>query len=373
MKYCFVYEKKEAYEDIIKYLLEKDIAIFYSKKNDVFMDKGGNKIDITGMKIYPKTGVYQAGYLCDAIVNKGGIPLVTRKENEKVDNWPNYYKTKRKLKVFKGKELLDKNVCEQIKREYGNEVFFKTLNKNYSEIINVDYLLDDKSLLSRTIKAHENDKFVISEKVNRKKDNIGNLEYRVFVIEGRIKSISRITDTVFHKIDKEVYEKILEIIKSLKDFSSSYVIDVFEYLKKEETVFDVVEFNSLPASGTYLYNSIIDFFEENMLHDDIYKIAVEKSKYLEEIKRLNNNKIDIEGSKYFEDQGSFAYDLIGIYMFGGTGMLHFDGVNKIDRDSLGMHGSLISLDNILSSDNFIDEDLTIIDRDSQITKSKPNN
>ncbi len=380
MIYCFVkgLEFSNFLENSKQYCLENDMAIFYSKKEDIFVDKDGNIIDIKGMKIFPKTGVYESDYLCDAILNKGGIPIVTKEENHVVDSWPNYYKTKRKLNVFTGKELLDKEICESIKKEYGNEVFFKTLNKNYSEIIKVNYLIDHESVLSRTIKAHENDKFVISEVVNRKKDEIGNLEYRIFVIDGRIKNISRITSTVFHKIDKYVYDKVLEIIESLKNFPKSYVVDVFEYERQGKEEFDVVEFNSLPASGIYLYNSIIDFSEENMFHDDIYKIAVEIRDYLEKIKSFNNTTINVNGSKHFEDRGSFAYDLIGVYLFGFAGGMHFDGIKEVRSEMLGKHGCLmngfVSSKNLTSDDRIYSEDdgSTELTSDSQFRK-KTNN
>ena len=109
-------------------------------------------------------------------------------------------------------------------------------------------------------------------------------EYRVFVIEGKIVSISRFTDYVFHKIEPSIYEKALKITSNLKGFPSSYVIDFFEYEKNGNKKFDVLGFTPSPASGTYLYNSIIDFCSNNILHENIYQISLEKRSKLEEKK-----------------------------------------------------------------------------------------
>lgn len=276
--------------------------------------------------------------LCDAIVRKGGIPFVTKEDDERVRNWPNYYKTKRKTEIFTGRQLLDKKQAIKIKEEYGDKIFFKTLQKNFSDIILADYLIDSESLLSRTIKEHKEEKFIISEVVDRKKDELGIIEYRVFVVGGRIKSISRYTLSKLHRIDKKVFDRIFEIVNSIENFPKDYVVDIFEYEKDGETELDVVEFNNVTTAGTYLYNSKLDFSGENILHDDINRIGEEKGWALN--KSLNYKYKDGTGSRFFNHPGSFAGDLESIYLYGMPGWMVIHGMIDLDFKHLGMHGSL---------------------------------
>ena len=273
-------------------------------------------------------------------------------------SWLKHYKPIRKMQIYNGSELLDDDILNKIKKEYGNEIFFKTVKKDYSEQFETDYLLDKESLISRCIKEHQNDEFMISEPVKILKDDIGQKEYRIFVIENKIVSISRFTDYVFHKIDPEVYEKSLNIVNGLKDFPSSFVMDVFEYERNGKKEFDVLEFNPISASGSYLYNSLVNFNNNNILHDNEYLIAEEKMENLEEIKKRNQKKITGSASKLFNAPKSFSYDLKSIYMIGTTCGFLYDGIDRITKENLSMHGSVISFENLVVNELFLDSSIS---------------
>ena len=79
-----------------KYAKELGKYLFYDEKKDIFLDKDGNIVDITGLDIFPRTGVLQADVLINAIYNHGGTSTwVKVDDGEKVMSWPDYIRTKR--------------------------------------------------------------------------------------------------------------------------------------------------------------------------------------------------------------------------------------------------------------------------------------
>lgn len=360
MFYCFYGESDLSYgvENLLNYTKKVGKAIIYNNEKDCFVDSNGKEIDIKDMKIYPRAGVFQEEKLCTAIEKHGGKSLCTKDNIDFCTSWLKHYKPIRKMQIYNGSELLDNDILNKIKKEYGNEIFFKTVKKDYSEQFETDYLLDKESLISRCIKEHQNDEFMISEPVKILKDDIGQKEYRIFVIENKIVSISRFTDYVFHKIDPEVYEKSLNIVNGLKDFPSSFVMDVFEYERNGKKEFDVLEFNPISASGSYLYNSLVNFNNNNILHDNEYLIAEEKMENLEEIKKRNQKKITGSASKLFNAPKSFSYDLKSIYMIGTTCGFLYDGIDRITKENLSMHGSVISFENLVVNELFLDSSIS---------------
>ena len=82
-----------------KFAKELDKYLFYDEDKDIFFDKDGNEVDVAGYNILPRTGVYQAEKLVDAIYksNKVNKP-VTLIFFEKLENhlltfflWSLYY------------------------------------------------------------------------------------------------------------------------------------------------------------------------------------------------------------------------------------------------------------------------------------------
>lgn len=138
MLYCF--DKKLPF-DYSK--LEMEISklngngILYDNELKVFTDFKGNKIDITGKLIFPRTGVIQIYKMNDDIINQGGIPIVTNEQINMIEDWPKYYNTDRKMKILKGRDLINSNVISELESVYGKEVFLKTKSKNFNSVISI--------------------------------------------------------------------------------------------------------------------------------------------------------------------------------------------------------------------------------------------
>lgn len=344
MYYCFIKNMKDSddTEYIKKYCSLNNIAIFYSIDEDKFYDKDNNVISISGKKIFPKTWSKYEEEICGAIEKHGGLSIVSKDEIIRCLNWYKYYNTKRKLEVLKGKDLLDYETIKRIKEEYGNIIFFKTIMKDYSGNLNVEYLKDKESLISRTLSYHLDDEFIISEKVNITEDDLGQKEYRLFVVDGKITSISRTTPYVFHKIEPHIYEEVKKIVEKAKLIASSFVMDIFEYEKDDKMNIDVVEFNPIVASGLYLYNSLIDLSGNNILHDDAYLVGFEQRQKLKDLIEMDCKKIKSNPSKVFNSLNTFAGDLKSIYVSGKPGTISYDLVSTITDDMLKEHGFIMN-------------------------------
>lgn len=306
---------------------KQEIGILYDSKLKKFTDFLENEVDITGKTLFPRTGSTQIFKMNEMIIKRGAVPVVSNEEINKVENWTKYYKTKRKIKVYKGKELIEK--IEEIEKEFGKNIFIKTVKKNFSDVISVSLLKDKECIFYKTLEYHLEDEFVVSEPVNIISDKYGLKEYRCFVINNEAYNISRYTTEVFHQIDSKVLEKLNDIINSVKGiFPSSYVVDLMEYKIEQNKFIDVVEFNPIHGSGLYLYNSVLEK-REDILNKNIKKVAKEFM--------LNIDSCSIDGKVINERRNlynikGFSNDLMCMYITGEIGLSIASDVNIAPKD-----------------------------------------
>ena len=353
--YCYS-TTKGTFAGESEYAKEKGVFIFYDEDNDIFIDKDGNEVDVSELEIFPRTGVLQAKKLVEAIHRHNARCIVGEGDYDKTLDWPKYISTKRKNVIMSGQEILDNP--ELIIETFGvDRVFFKTKNKNYSQIIDVEKLMAKEGNFYQAIKAHKDDDFIISDVVDIVHDDSGPLEYRGFVIDGELFTVSRVHDYLMGKVDAGIIKKMQEVIDeaSSSDFPKSFVVDVFVCKEDGETYVDVLECNPIVASGTYLYNSV---FERNssLEHDDVLSsIPEEKMKY----GHLDAYSLTAGNwgcpSICYELPGGFAADLMSFAFFGSAsnGMyFHFDMASNIDPLNIGsdFSMSLVEDENGLCSD-----------------------
>lgn len=254
--------------------------------------------------------------------------------------------------MLTGKDLLDEEVIERLEQIYGTELFLKTLNKDFSSVIPIELLKDKECAFYKTLVYHPNTEFFISEKVNIEQDQYGEKEYRCFVVDGEIYNISRFTSQILHEIEPQVLEKVQKIVASLKGiFPKNYVLDVFEYELNGDKDLDVVEFNSIDASGLYLYNSCIEK-SEDLLHTDPNYVATEFRSSLEDC--TSEGKITIDRQNLYSIPGTFSNDLCGMCMFGVLGVKVLDA--HISPQDFGRHVPMINLGSFVNPVQF-DNDL----------------
>ena len=305
-------------------------GMLYDSKLKIFTDFDGNIIDIKGKLIFPRTGGEQINDMNDEIIKHGGIPILFNNEVEMVESWPDYFSTERKCKIFKGKDLINFDIVEEIEEIYGEEIFFKTKVKNFSAIIPVTLLLDQECALYKTLMHHLEDDFIISKKVNVVEDAYGLKEYRCFVVNNEIYNISRYTTTILHSIEPKVLEFAKSIVEKLKGvFPDYYVLDLFEYQVNGHNNIDVLEFNPIQAAGLYLYNSCMKK-SDDILHENSNNIAYE---FIDRIDECTvEGKISSDASNLYDYPNGFSNHLRSICLTGNIGTSFVHGLYLSSKD-----------------------------------------
>ncbi len=323
MLYCF--DKKMNFDytaSEIKVAKLNNNCIFYDD-NNTFLDSEGNNVDIEGKIIFPRTGSEQIFDMNDAIEKKGGIPVISNAEVNKVLSWPNYYLSDRKIQILKGSNLINPDIISYLESIYGKEIFLKTKVKNFNSIISTQLLRDKECAFYKTLMHHLDDEFIVSKKVDIVEDNYGKKEYRCVIINNEIYNISRITIDVLHGIDSEILKKLGTIIEQMKNiFPPYYVVDLFEYYDEHgKPNLDVLEFNPIHASGIYLYNSVIEK-SNDLLHTNLRNISRE---FLDGINEYTiDGKVNDNRESLYNVRNSFSYDLRSICLTGGLGLTFSD-------------------------------------------------
>lgn len=347
-------------------------GIFYDSTLKTFLDYEGNEVDIKDMLLFPRTGWSQIYDMNYAIVEHGGHPILTNEEIDIVVSWPNYFKTIRGMRIVKGKDLLVPSIIDDIERSYGNEIFFKTKDKDFHDVISIDLLRDPECAFYKTILHHLEDEFIISEEIDVVNDNYGVKEYRCFVVNGELMNISRMTVSVFHSIEQDVLNKAMEVVNKLSDpFPKSYSFDLLEYEKDGERIIDVSEFNPIHEAGLYLYNSVMSK-SEDILHSNMKSISYEFIDMLDQCSFdgsvINDRKNEFDGPN------TFSNDLISICINGDVGLQYT--TLYIDSSDYSRHEGMLNDFAVIDSDaelfsaeeNYEDSDNPLLDKVNALLK-----
>lgn len=312
----FDYSKKEM--AIAKHMGN---GILYDIVLETFTDFSGNKVDINGKLLFPRTGYTQIYKMNNAILKNGGKLRVSSEEINKLTEWPKYYKTKRKMKIYLGSDLINSEVINEIENEFGKTIFIKTVKKNFSCIIPITLLKDKDCVFYKTLLYHPEEKFAISEPVKILKDEYGQKEYRCFVINNEPYNISRFTTDVFHQIDAYVLEELQKIISSMKGvFPCDYVVDLMEYESNQTKQIDVVEFNPMHSSGLFLYNSALEKSEDILHTKNIREISKEFIANIESCS-IKGQIPSVKSCLLYDVKNGFSSDLRSIYLVGEPGII----------------------------------------------------
>lgn len=353
MYYC--YSIRQGLFDLEReYAKENEKYLFYDEKTDTFLDKDEMPVDISNQLLFPRTGVLQYDTLIDAIERHHGLPINTKEQYQTIQNWAKYIPVERKNIQVSGEYILEhaKDIIDFLQSD---RIFFKTKEKNYSAIVESSDLLDNNSTLMKTIaKKYTMADFILSEPVEILEDEFTLLEYRFFIVDGKILNVSRVSDYLMEKIPYDFYQKAQQILAAIDytKFPSTFGLDLFAYKNKEgSSVIDVLECNPLEGCGTYLYNS--PFIKEYDVMHSCPSAAIPKEKFLSsEIEKVSyTSNIRGRASVFYEVPGGFANDLVQVGLFGeihqGT-IIHFENADSLSLNSLNR---MLESMHLVESDN----------------------
>lgn len=229
--------------------------------------KGFDLIDIKGLTIFPISFMPYEDELLNAISDKGGKSIQTIHERDKIINWPTLIQpTHRTVISTTYKEFLDNH---EYYKDVFDSIFFKTAKKssNHCVLKNYGYFVEDGKTWYYTKPTmwgvSFDDTVFLSEKfepINDPENDMDCREYRVFVLNHQLLSISRSYVDYPTEVPVEVMEFVLEQIKKaslIKGFPGSYVLDVGEVLIDGKRVIDIIEYNPISSSGLEVCNRLV--------------------------------------------------------------------------------------------------------------------
>lgn len=258
--------------ELMDLVRKNNMLIVFDRTTKKFYNEEG-EVDIEGKVIFPRSFIPYREELLKQIEANNAISIETLTDSMMISHWPRRVQPLHRAVI----ETTYREFVENHKdyKTVFDKIFLKTAKKSrvrsildfYGEVeikgkkyfTTKPYLwnleLDDEIFVSDVCTSIED----VSNGVSCK-------EYRVFVVGNRILSVSR----SYVDYPTQVPDKVIEFIKKqvnrlsfIKDFPSSYVLDVGEILVNGVEVIDIIEFNSICSSGLEV---------SNLLEEDIISL-----------------------------------------------------------------------------------------------------
>lgn len=245
----------------------KNICLIFDRSTKKFY-LNGEETNIEGKIIFPRSHIKYEQELLENIEKQGGISIETKADYDKIIGWPNFIKPlHRKIVVTTYREFIQN--AETYKTMF-QKVFFKTAVKSGThcplksfgtiEIEGQKFFYTNPSLFG--IKA--DDIVFLSETFEAIEDSLNEMdckEYRVFVVNHNLFSIAR----SYIDYETEIPEKVIAFAESqikriskIKEFPSSYVLDIGEIFINGKETMDLIECNPICSSGLEIKHHLVE-------------------------------------------------------------------------------------------------------------------
>ena len=247
---------KKTEKALMKQAQENNMLVIYDRLSKNFY-KDGKLFDIKEKTIFPKTFIPYEKELLQALESNGAKSLMTLKDRAKIISWPKFFQPQHRKAVFTTYGEFAKN--NEKYHEMFEHVFLKTAEKSHRHYFLSSYGSIDIPGMGTIfytkppiMNMSDDCEIILSEEYDQIGDELSNCkEYRVFVIDGEILSMSRSYADYSVDIPNEVKEFIKNYVEKIgkTDFSKSYCIDFGQIKIKGKEVIDIIECNPLAPSG----------------------------------------------------------------------------------------------------------------------------
>lgn len=253
--------------ELMKLANENNMLIVYDRKTKKFYN-GFVEIDIKDKIIFPRSFIPYERELLNQIEICGAIPIQTTSDLDKIENWPQTIQPvhRRVIQTTYGDFQLNN---QKYKNVFKN-VFIKTAKKTSNHCVlkyygNIDVNGERYFVTKPTLwNISSNDSIFLSEafcNIDDKENNMDCKEYRAFVLDGSLLSISRSYIDYPTEVSNDVIEFVkqqIDKVSSIPYFPNSYVLDVGQVLIDGKEVIDIIEYNSISSSGLEVCNLLIN-------------------------------------------------------------------------------------------------------------------
>lgn len=250
-------------KDILQAELNDQLAI-YDPLQDEFYNLKDKKINIKDKVILPRTMIPLAPFLLDKINEFGGKSLVDLEDFNNTMRWYEHITIGRNIKKLTFGNFNDN--IEKYIAEYGfdNRIFMKTVQKGTSDVYRLVTIEDTKILFDSKFhqfslnSLSDDDEVLITKPVEISRDKYGNREWRTFIINGEMISISR-----FEEFDIEVETYVKEYAKNKineidSNLPNAYSMDIFEFIDENgQLSIGICELNPFISTGLFHNNFIV--------------------------------------------------------------------------------------------------------------------
>lgn len=243
--------------------------ICFDEELDAFVDINGKIVDIDGKKVVPFSDIFGLYDLIEDIEYASGIPVNSDEQINQIIHWFQSVEPMREFLAVTGDDFENLSVLTVLLERFGinGSIFLKTVDKDFHGIVSILEVLDPESSLRKAMRLHSFEEFLVESVIPIDEDQYGRQEYRAFIHNRQITSISRTLRHTYHRVPKNVVTFVEQVLQNLpKDFPDYFVIDVVSSNQQ----FDILELNPIETSAPYLYNSreipqTIDLTHEEMI------------------------------------------------------------------------------------------------------------
>jgi len=229
---------------------------------------GSEEIEVMDKVIFPRSFITTEEELLNQLEENGALSIQIKEDLREIMNWPQKIQPVHR-KIIQTTYGNFQNSVEKYRTIFKN-IFFKTAKKSHTHCILKYYgyidiggkklfatkptlwniALDDSIFLSE-----------VFESIEDKENNTDCKEYRAFVLNNSLLSISRSYIDYPTEVPNEVIlfvEEQINKTSSVPNFPSSYVLDVGQVLIDGNEVIDIIEFNPISSSGLEVCNHLVD-------------------------------------------------------------------------------------------------------------------
>ena len=241
-----------------------DKLIVFSREDGKFY-RNGKEINVKGLKVFPRCFIPYAKELLTKLEVAGANSLMSQQDFYTTERWCDFFQPDHRPVYHTTFGEFKKN--HKYYSEVIPDLFFKTVEKGL-RILNLKYFSinhegeelfftkppifnmdDDKEIMLSPMFE------VIDDPENKAEDR----EYRAFIIDGELYSLSRSYVDWPTKVPEEVRVYVENKVKQIgeTDFVKSYVLDVTECIINGKRVVDIIEANAICSSGLEVCNDLL--------------------------------------------------------------------------------------------------------------------
>jgi len=269
-------------KELMNLAKENNMLILFDRTTKKFyMDH--EETSVKGKIIFPRSFIPYEKELLNFLEENGAISIQTSYDLEKITNWPQMIQPIHRRVISTTYREFQQN-AKFYKSTFKN-IFFKTAKKShthcilkyfgYIEIGENKYFATKPTLWNISL----GDAVFLSdvfESIEDKENNMDCKEYRAFILNNNLLSISRSYVDYPTEVPREVKIFVEEQINRaalISDFPNSYVLDVGQVSIDGKKVIDIIEYNPISSSGLEVCNLLV------------YEILKQKQSSVQLIKR----------------------------------------------------------------------------------------